>query len=245
MSSYKHPPQLEERDYTQWKNEVELWQMFTDMEKKKQGLAVALSLTGKARDIATSIDREKLTSEEGVKYVLNELDKLFEKEKTFLMYDTYAKFTNFKKTESMSMLDYVVQFEHLNKKCTNLNIDSDAVLALKLLFNANLSEQQEQMALTACSNMKYEEMRNVLTRIFNKSPALAAKEESEKEIKEEVMLTGYNSNRGRGNSRGYYRGRGRGRGGRGSGGRSSVDVKMNPSYNGSVSRCVVCDSKCH
>ena len=245
MSSYKHPPQLDEKDYTQWKNEVELWEMLTDMDKKKQGLAIALSLTGKARELATSIDREKLTSEEGVKHVLNELDKLFEKERTFLMYDAYMKFSNFKKTESMSMLDYVVEFEQLNKKCINLKIDSDAVLALKLLFNANLSEQQQQMALTACSNMKYEEMKNVLTRIFSKSPSATVFVENEREIKEEIMLTGNQNTRGRGSYRGYSSGRGRGRVSRGGTSRRNEEVKMNPSYNGTVSRCAVCDSKCH
>ena len=67
---------------------------------------------------------------------------------------------NFKKTEAMSMLDYLVEFEQLNKKCTNLKIDTDALLALK--YNANLSERQKQLTLTACLQMKYETMKSVL-----------------------------------------------------------------------------------
>ena len=39
----------EDEDYLGWKDDVEIWQMFTSLEKKKQGPAVYLSLTGRAR----------------------------------------------------------------------------------------------------------------------------------------------------------------------------------------------------
>ena len=65
------------------------------------------------------------------------------------MYEVYTTFESFKKTEAMPMLVYIVEFEQLNKKCTNLKIDTDALLALKLLYNANLTEHQKQLALTA------------------------------------------------------------------------------------------------
>ena len=68
------------------------------------------------------------------------------------MYEAYTKFKSFKKTETMSMLDYIVLFEQLKKKCTNLKIDTDTLLTLKLLYNANLIEHQKQLALTACPN---------------------------------------------------------------------------------------------
>ena len=64
------------------------------------------------------------------KDVITDLDKLFEKEKTNQMYEAYPKFETFKKT--ISMIDYSVEFEQLNKKCTNLKIDTEALLALKL-----------------------------------------------------------------------------------------------------------------
>ena len=81
MTTYKHSFSFEEKDYSQWKLEVELWQKFTEMDKARQGIALALSLEGKAREIVISIDRSLLTTEDGVKNVLAELDKLFEKEK--------------------------------------------------------------------------------------------------------------------------------------------------------------------
>ena len=78
---YKHPLTFEGKDYSQWKLEVELWQMFTEMDKARQGITLALSLEGKAREIAISIDKSLLTTGDGVKNLLAELDKSSEKEK--------------------------------------------------------------------------------------------------------------------------------------------------------------------
>ena len=169
--------------------------MFTEMDKARQGIALALFLEGKVREIVISIDKSLLTNEDGVKNLQAELDKLFEKEKTYQMYEAYTKFESFKKTEAMPILDYISEFEQLNKKCTNLKIDTDALLTLKLLSNANLTEHQKLLALTACPQMKYETMKNILTRIFT-----IAKTEwpinNEEEKKEETMIT-ENCGRGR------------------------------------------------
>ena len=62
MTTYKHPPTFERKDYSQWK--FELWQMFTDINKARQGIALALSLEGKVREIAISIDKSLLTTED-------------------------------------------------------------------------------------------------------------------------------------------------------------------------------------
>ena len=77
----------------------------------------------------------------------------------------------------------------------------DALLARKLLYNANLTEHQKQLALIVCLQMKYETMKNVLTWIFT-----TAKTELQinngVEIKEETMIT-ENCGRGRKQFRGF------------------------------------------
>ena len=92
MIAYKHLLTFEGKNYSQWKLEVELWQMFTEMDKARQGITLVLSLEGKAREIAISIDKSLLTTGNGVKNVLAELNKLFEKEKSYQMYEAYIKF---------------------------------------------------------------------------------------------------------------------------------------------------------
>ena len=54
------------------------------------------------------------------------------------------------------MLYYIIELQQLNKKWINSKIDADTLLALKLLYNANLTEHQRQLALTKCPQMKYE-----------------------------------------------------------------------------------------
>ncbi len=57
------------------------------------------------------MDKSLLITEDGVKNVLAKLDNLFEKEKTYQMYEAYTKFEILKKAETMSMLDFIVEFE--------------------------------------------------------------------------------------------------------------------------------------
>ena len=50
-SGYKNPPVLSEtKSYQQWSKQLNIWQMITDVDKKKIALVVILSLSGKARE---------------------------------------------------------------------------------------------------------------------------------------------------------------------------------------------------
>ena len=72
-----NPPIFKSDDsYESWKNEVSVWQLMTTLEKKKQALAITLSLTGQAKAKALEIDVTKLNSETGVDELLKALDEL-------------------------------------------------------------------------------------------------------------------------------------------------------------------------
>lgn len=54
--NYRAPPAFEEKkSYESGKNEAEMWKFVTELDKKKQSLAVALSLLGRARDTVLDI----------------------------------------------------------------------------------------------------------------------------------------------------------------------------------------------
>ena len=56
MGSFKSPPVWGANvPFDFWLNEVKVWQAVTDLTVKKQGLAVALSLQGRRRDVALEI----------------------------------------------------------------------------------------------------------------------------------------------------------------------------------------------
>ena len=86
MTTYKYPPTFDNKDFSQWKLEVELWQMFIEIDKTRHDIALALSLKGNAQEIAIAVDKSLLMAEDGVKIFLTELDKLFEREKIYQMY---------------------------------------------------------------------------------------------------------------------------------------------------------------
>lgn len=79
--NYKNPPPFDEKTaYESWKNEVEIWRRVTDLDKKKQALAVTLSLTGRARDSALEISAEDLNADTGMQTLIAKLDSVFLKE---------------------------------------------------------------------------------------------------------------------------------------------------------------------
>jgi hypothetical protein len=89
-TAYKNPPNFDDQrdNYEVWKNELEIWQRVTDLEKKKQALAVTLTLRGQARTKALEIKAETLNTEDGMSELLNALDSIFQKDKVDIAYNT-------------------------------------------------------------------------------------------------------------------------------------------------------------
>ena len=168
--SYKNPPALKEDTvYETWKNEVEVWRLMTDLDEKKQALAVALTLTGHAREKVIEIEASRLNSTDGMKILIEALDELYKKDTIDLSYEAYSKFEKFRKSEDMKMTEYIVEFERLYTKVKKYQmVLPDAVLAFKLLDNANLEDREKQLALTASSDLKFATMKSSLKRIFGK-----------------------------------------------------------------------------
>ena len=67
VNNFRLPPEFDEKkSFESWKNEVEIWSLVTDLDKKKQALAVTLSLAGRARDIALGISAVDLNKNDGM-----------------------------------------------------------------------------------------------------------------------------------------------------------------------------------
>ena len=112
MSIFKNPPILDgSKSYETWKVEIAAWERCTDLPKNKRPLAIALSLTGKARSQAMFMDINVLNEDNGVTQILAELDKVFQKDTIDLAYDAYTNFDKYVKSDDVSMTDYVTEFE--------------------------------------------------------------------------------------------------------------------------------------
>ena len=103
--SFKTPPNLrEDISYDQWKKEIQLWKTFTDLPDAKQGPAICLALTGKAREAVLELDIEAISSEDGVKSLLERLDKLYLRDRDQTIYAAYEKFEKFVRPLDMGII---------------------------------------------------------------------------------------------------------------------------------------------
>ncbi|KAK9537927.1 hypothetical protein VZT92_005501 [Zoarces viviparus] len=136
--NYKVPPPFDEKkSYESWKNEVEIWRLVTDLEKKKQALAVALSLTGRAGDSALEIAAVDLNDDEGMNVLLTKLDAVFLKEETDRQYEAYTEFDRITRENGVSMVDYIVEFERRYNRIRSPTVyaDSNSVVLAKEMTN--------------------------------------------------------------------------------------------------------------
>ena len=172
--NYRVPPAFEEKkSYESWKNEVEMWKRVTELDKKKQALAVALSLTGRARDTALEISADVLNADDGMAKLVEALDNVFLKEEKDRAYDAYTDFDTIRRETDVSMADYIVHFEQRYNKMRKFDMAlPDTVLAFKLLDTADLDVKDKQLALTACSTLTFASMKSALKRIFGDKTAL-------------------------------------------------------------------------
>ena len=77
-SNIKSPPvfnPVEDDDYLSWKNDVEIWRMFTDLKKEKIGAAVYLALKGKACEVVREIEPVDIGTAEGYNLIIAALDE--------------------------------------------------------------------------------------------------------------------------------------------------------------------------
>ncbi|KAG7489765.1 bifunctional UDP-N-acetylglucosamine transferase and deubiquitinase ALG13 isoform X2 [Solea senegalensis] len=161
------PPFDEKTSYETWKNEVEIWRLVTDLDIKKQALAVTLSLTGRAKASALEIAAGDLNSDTGMTALLTKLDSVYLKEEKDRQYEAYTEFDRITRGSGVSMVDHIIEFEHLYNKIRKLKMDlPDAMLAFKLLDTAGLDVKDKQLALTACPSVSFVNMKSALKRIF-------------------------------------------------------------------------------
>ena len=116
--AWKAPPKLKE-PYLSWKEELKVWENFTDIPKAKQGGALFLSLPepSSARDAVLELTAAVINQDDGVKKITEKLDSLFLKDSNILKYHAWQNFNKFKRPASMNISDYAIEFSKLQNAC--------------------------------------------------------------------------------------------------------------------------------
>ena len=260
----KSPPALSKSSsYETWVKELKIWQLFTDLPLTKQGPAIFLTLEGKAREAVLELDVEKLSSQDGVKNVLEKLDSLYAQDKIQVAYEAYDNFEKFQREDGVSMKDFLIEFERrLSKTKSYGTVMSEDILAYRLLRSANLPESQQQLARATISELTYQSMKTQLLKIFGDKSKVAAESGSCQEVKVEKDAlvssddTFYGAYKSRPNNfkRNFHQFKSaaqtenqpRGNSARGAAPSDNTNLRRNPLNEKSFqTRCAICDSINH
>ena len=77
---------------------------------------------------------------------LEKLDKLYLKDDKHSAYEAYERFETFSRAPSMTVSDYIIDFEHLYNKAKQHKMElPDRVLAYWFLNSANISSHHKQL----------------------------------------------------------------------------------------------------
>ena len=254
-------------DYETWKKDIQIWSRLTDIEKKKQALAVHLSLSGRARQATSELKIDQLESDNGLKTLLEKLDRIFMQDENWKCFNAYLDFENLRKSSDQSVDEFLSEFDLKHYKLKECGVTlPDAIIACRLIKSCNLSEVHFKLCLSTVPKMTFEDMRRTLNKIFSdtKSADISwANNSDNKVIREPVIKVepeestvmysseyygrnwGKKENGDNRNRRFSSRSRVKFRGGRYVEDTRS-DNRQNPlGPDGKVSECLICGSRMH
>jgi len=108
----KTPPSLKQcKSYDDWTKMINMWRVFTDLPKEKQGPALFLSLEGEAQDAVLELDEKEIIKDTGVETIIKRLDRLFKKDSVITKYLALEKFESFKRPPDMSIQTFLNEFK--------------------------------------------------------------------------------------------------------------------------------------
>lgn len=167
-ANFKSPPILREGlSYEDWTKELAIWKSFTDLSAERQGPAVFLTLTGKAREaVLASVTPTKLASKEGVQELTNTLDKLFLRDEIQNQYAAFDRFISFRREPNVPIRDFLIEYDLRYRKIKSYNMGlPEGVQAYCLLKCANLGASSEQLCRATCSKLTYKNMKEQIEKV--------------------------------------------------------------------------------
>ena len=191
--------------YEAWVREVKLWSLCCKLEKKEQGPALALSLSGHAQQAAMDIDTDMVNSDHGLQAVINKLNGLYLKDVNQRIYVALKHFECYKRSPETSMDDFLNQFDlRYNRLRAHGIVLPDVILGYRMIESANLSQSRNELVRISAGAMNYDEIKKQLRKLEDIAASSSFLDADE--IKTEDALFQYNDN----SNRGGYNSRARG-----------------------------------
>ena len=203
--NFSIPPKLEHGDnYENWEKSLKLWRLITDIPNSKQGAALVLQLSGKARESALELTIEQINGENGIDEILEKLGGIYKKDNVDTAYEAFENFISFKRDSSMNITDYIVEFEKRYSKAKIQGFElSSSSLAFFLLNQAKLSEDHKKLVRATITKLDLDEMKTKLKKVFGAGDRSTINEEVRVKVEdinladddEDVLYGNYNGHR--------------------------------------------------
>ena len=149
MSKLKAPPvfNADEDSYEDFKRELEIWDSFTELEKKKRGPAVYLSLQKKTKQALRGLKTAELSADDGLLKIIDKLDEVYLADSSTRAYTAFQRFYNCKREEGETFEAFIIRFEDKYSDMSQYEMTlPDSIKAFFLLNAANLPEETERLA---------------------------------------------------------------------------------------------------
>ena len=136
----------EEQSWEDYKKEIEIWELMKSCEATLQGPFLFRVLTGKAKEAANELTKEQISANNGLQLIIDKIEGCHLVDKNERIFTELERFEKFKRNSSMSMSNFLTEFERLHNKVKSYDCQyPDGVLAYKLLLAANLSLGNERL----------------------------------------------------------------------------------------------------
>ena len=160
----KPPLYSKGKGYERYKQELMAWKEISTVEKKKQGILVALSLpeeddSGIRERVFDEVSLEDLKKDEGLNTLVAYMDKKLGKDDLADCLEKFEDFEDFKREPGHSMEEFVSKFDHKYNKIQKLKMTlPNAILGFMLIKKANLTKAERMLVLTGIDYSKKDEL---------------------------------------------------------------------------------------
>lgn len=147
------------KSYELYKQELSAWNEITEIDKKKRGIAIALTLPendeSQIREkVFDQLQLDDLKKDDGLETLIKFLDKHLAKDDLADSLDKFEDFEDFSRSEGQSVIEYIAMFDNKYRKIEKkgMKLPSE-ILAFKLLRKAKITKEEKMLVLTG---MNYE-----------------------------------------------------------------------------------------
>ena len=110
---------------------------------------------------------EKIGGDDGVKKIIEKLDKLFMKDQNIRDYLAFKEFYDYRRPAGVSITDFTVRFKYFCHKLKQFDMKlAEGVQAFVLLNVGNVSGDNEKLARATVGEVSYENMKAKIHKIF-------------------------------------------------------------------------------